>query len=360
MKLTLAHTQLLEQKGYFIVSTVLSDTSIAAILLELNTNIYFLMVQTELSQTQRDTQYIPLTFITKDSLKYSTQPLMLYAWDGKPCVMLNKTEAYYFYDLDQAPKRINIGGVDEFTEDLFLCKHHFNSSTHSDNDLIAISLRQRGGTMNSMPRHFGILKMDIAALSLSWVFVGEVNTTTNPSLTNALLSTVGMGFDTPKIDSLMIKDNTLFSFCPGVDDSNVSRWGMDFYAICKSAITIKDGNLMLSPFETVYESSNLTAMQPKKSGAFGFFSSCGKTAVLTPVFSSDDWKGKPKLYDFASDSLQDLALPRGVSKGHILQCTASYMWFSKSVVEFIKDPNDPNNPYPPHTEQTTLFCLKCG
>jgi hypothetical protein len=105
--------------------------------------------------------------------------------------MLDKTQAYYFHDLKQAPKSIAIDGVDEWTEDLFINRQGLHSTTLSDTDLMAIGLKQRGGTLDSTPRWFGLLKMDSHALSLRWVYTGTIQAQTAPEAQTNLLSTLG-------------------------------------------------------------------------------------------------------------------------------------------------------------------------
>jgi hypothetical protein len=351
MKYTLANTVNIKHNGGFVARTALSEHSIAAVLHDDVLRCYFLVVQTQLADAQQRTEYFELPFITDEHFKYSLRPLTLFAWNGKPCVMLDKTQAYYFHDFDQAPKSIVIDGVDEWTEDLSINRQGFHSTTLSDNDFMAIGMKQRGGTLDTPPRWFGLLKMDSHALSLRWVYTGTIQAQAAPVAQTSLLSTLGQGLYEPKVDSLMIHDKTLSIFCPGVDDSNVERWGMDFYCIATAQLSHSANEIEVSTFKTEYESAHLSLMSPKKSGAYGFFSSSADAAIFTPLFSNDDWKGKPKRYDFASKKIQDIALPRGMSKGYILQLSADFIWYVKTERQITADA-----PWP--MTQTILHCLR--
>ena len=124
----------------------------------------------------------------------------------------------------------------------------------------------------------------------------------------------------------------------------------------KKTNIVKSGEkYTLENVRTIYESESQDPFTAKKTGAFGFFSTSGDALLLTPVFASDDWKGKPKLYDLASNSLQDIAMPRGVSKGRFLQITQSHAWYHKSVL--VTTPKDQLDYSKPAIFQTTLFCL---
>jgi hypothetical protein len=92
---------------------------------------------------------------------------------------MDKDLAFYFHDLSQSQERIDIGGVAEWTEVLQFNRHHFQSSTLSDRNLIAISWKGSGDSMNQEPRHFGVLEMDDVAQTLRWVYSGHSNVTSN-------------------------------------------------------------------------------------------------------------------------------------------------------------------------------------
>ena len=98
--------------------------------------------------------------------------------------------------------------------------------------------------MNAKPRCFGLLKMDTQAQSLRWVYSGEL-AESSPSVANVILNNAGMVSTTLKIDSLLIRNNTLYVFCPGVADSNVERWGMDFYCAKQANIVQSTGQYNL-------------------------------------------------------------------------------------------------------------------
>ncbi len=89
----------------------------------------------------------------------------------------------------------------------------------------------------------------------------------------------------PKVDTAMLKDNELYVFSSGGQVTSVNKWGMDYYAFIKS-------NLNGKVVETFIDSGDLHSIDQKKRGVNGLLGSSQKYLMLTPVFQSDEWKGK--------------------------------------------------------------------
>ena len=111
--------------------------------------------------------------------------------------------------------------------------------------------------------------------------------------------------ETPKIDSLKIIDKDIYVFTSGESTTSVNKWGMDYYALAKIS---KDGTVI----EKLLESDSLK-QDGKKGGVNGIFTD-SDYVIMTPLFKTDDWKGKQKLFSLTAREYFDIGLPRGMSK----------------------------------------------
>ena len=111
--------------------------------------------------------------------------------------------------------------------------------------------------------------------------------------------------ETPKIDSLKIIDKDIYVFTSGESTTSVNKWGMDYYALAKIS---KDGTVI----EKLLESDSLK-QDGKKGGVNGKFTD-SDYVIMTPLFKTDDWKGKQKLFSLTAREYFDIGLPRGMSK----------------------------------------------
>ena len=111
--------------------------------------------------------------------------------------------------------------------------------------------------------------------------------------------------ETPKIDSLKIIDKDIYVFTSGESTTSVNKWGMDYYALAKIS---KDGTVI----EKLLESDCLK-QDGKKGGVNGIFTD-SDYVIMTPLFKTDDWKGKQKLFSLTAREYFDIGLPRGMTK----------------------------------------------
>ncbi|AJH15042.1 hypothetical protein [Myroides profundi] len=133
----------------------------------------------------------------------------------------------------------------------------------------------------------------------------------------------------PKLDTAMLKDNALYTFTSGAKVTSINKWGMDYYACCKGNINGRIEELLL-------DSGNLEGKDGKKRGVNGLFSSSQRYLMLTPVFQSDEWKGKQKIFSLESNVLEDITFPRGFGKypqiiEHLEDCFWVYLRDSKEI-----------------------------
>ena len=111
--------------------------------------------------------------------------------------------------------------------------------------------------------------------------------------------------ETPKIDSLKIANRDIYAFLSGESTTSVNRWGMDYYALAKIST---DGTVV----EKLLESDYLK-QSGKKGGVNGMFTD-SDYVVMTPLFKTDDWKGKQKFFSLTAREYFDIGFPRGMSK----------------------------------------------
>lgn len=111
--------------------------------------------------------------------------------------------------------------------------------------------------------------------------------------------------DTPKIDSMKIFNQEIYAFISGESTTSVNKWGMDYYALAKISA---EGKVI----EKFLESDNLK-QSGKKGGANGIFTD-SEHVIMTPLFKTDDWKGKQKLFSFIAREYFDIGFPRGMTK----------------------------------------------
>jgi len=171
-------------------------------------------------------------------------------------------------------------------------------------------------------RNIGYLELDLAKGAARWVaFMGIPEKDLFPgrsddSRENNLI----------KFDSALMKEDEVYFFCPGAKMGSVNKWGMDWYALWK---TNRRGKIK----DILFDSGPLEWIDQKKRGVHGVFSYSGRYAILTPHFHSDEWKGKQKLFDLSTRDWIDVQMPRGLTKGLILQHTGTRFWVSSHTDE---------------------------
>ena len=147
-------------------------------------------------------------------------------------------------------------------------------------------------------RYFALLELDLAKKHAEWLYFSSID---KKGLTHHDDSTE----NTPKIDSLKLSNQEIYAFISGESTTSVNKWGMDYYALAKISV---DGEVL----ETFLESDNLK-IAGKKGGVNGRFTD-SDYVILTPLFKSDDWKGKQKLFSLTTGAYFDIVFPRGMSK----------------------------------------------
>ncbi len=163
-----------------------------------------------------------------------------------------------------------------------------------------------------IPRYIAFLKIDIINKQANWEHWTSLETKSFAHHDEAKYP--------PKIDSVILKNNELYIFTSGGKITSVNKWGMDYYAFVKSN---KKGVVI----DFLLDSGSLHSIDDKKRGVNGQFSSSGKYLMLTPVFQSDEWKGKQKIFSLELNEIFDITFPQGFGKyPQVIQHLGDYFW----------------------------------
>ena len=114
----------------------------------------------------------------------------------------------------------------------------------------------------------------------------------------------------PQIGSLMIKDEAIYAFIEAdiINPCSLSQFKFYWYL----EIT-KDG-----VYKKKIWGQEKLAKLPGKQGVRGKFSADKEYLILSPVFKTDEWKGKQKLLRLSDTELLDIIFPRGFTKDRIM------------------------------------------
>jgi tricorn protease-like protein len=257
-----------------------------------------------------ETKDIPLNYL-ETFTKTDNKPI-LFAKGGSFGIIKNPNELFIYQNMNDMPNRIEIDGKKLFQAVLPSETRLCYPNPISNGDMLPVCF-QHTTFLGVDARYVAFLSMNIEKQKARW------ESWTN--LDNKKFPVVYPGQqDPPKIDSVMVKDDSVFVFTSGGSITSVNKWGMDYYGIVK---TTKKGEII----ETLLDSGNLRAIDRKKRGVNGVFSSSQKYAILTPVFQSDEWKGKQKLFSIETKELIEVEFPRGFDKyPQIVQHSGLYFW----------------------------------
>lgn len=147
-------------------------------------------------------------------------------------------------------------------------------------------------------RCFALLEFDVAAKCAEWECFSTIDK-------KAFTHQDDNHDDTPKIDSIKISNKEIYAFIPGSSQTSVNKWGMNYYALVKIS---EDGKVI----EKLIESDNLKK-DGKKGGINGRFTD-SQYVIMTPLFKTDDWKGKQKVFSLSTREYSNITFPRGMTK----------------------------------------------
>ena len=165
----------------------------------------------------------------------------------------------------------------------------------SDSSLIPVCFENKA--YYDLSRCFALLDIDFKGRKAKWKSFLEID---KQGFVNHDESNEEM----PKIDSLKILNNEIFAFTSGESTTSVNKWGLDYYALAK----ISDKGKVV---EKYIESDNLKKAG-NKGGVNGVFTD-SDYVILTPLFKSDEWKGKQRVFSINNGEYFDIGFPKGMS-----------------------------------------------
>ena len=130
-------------------------------------------------------------------------------------------------------------------------------------------------------------------------------------------------YNYPQIGSMMINDDSIYVF---LEADIVNPAGLSTYKYYWYVEITKDGVYK----KKIWGAERLDKLQGKR-GVRGKFSADKKYLILSPIFKTDEWKGKQKLLRLSDLELLDITLPRGYSKFRVLDIFDKNVFISDEV-----------------------------
>ena len=130
-------------------------------------------------------------------------------------------------------------------------------------------------------------------------------------------------YNYPQIGSMMIKDDAIYVF---LESDIVNPAGLSTYKYYWYVEITKDGVYK----KKMWGAERLDKLQGKR-GVRGKFSADKKYLILSPIFKTDEWKGKQKLLRLSDLELLDITLTRGYSKFRVLDIFDEHAFISDEV-----------------------------
>ena len=134
-------------------------------------------------------------------------------------------------------------------------------------------------------------------------------------------------YNYPQIGSMMIKDDAIYVF---LEADIVNPVGLSSYKYYWYVEITKDGVYK----KKIWGKEKLEKLQGKH-GVRGKFSADKKYLIISPIFKTDEWKGKQKLLRLSDLELLDITLPRGYSKFRVTDIFDEHAFISDEVNKII-------------------------
>lgn len=300
MKLELIKSWTFDSINYVCGNVALDNDTLVVLTIDKEEKYCILVLQ------QENTIHIPLPYL--DSFLDNDDKPVLFSLNGKFGIVATQTELYYYSDFESNPEKITIKNSGFFTKTIPKSARKRYKITISDNNILAICFEDK--LFAGAARYYGLLEIDITQKSAKWLDFSNIDS-------NAFSFHSDKSYP-PKIDSLQLLKNELFAFVSGGSITSVNKWGMDYYGLVKIS---KQGKVL----EKYIDSGNLKIGEKKK-GVNGVFTANRDYVIMTPVFQSDDWKGKQKVYSLKSKNFLEIELPRGKTKFKIIQSIENNFW----------------------------------
>lgn len=257
------------------------------------------------SETDDSDKYCVLVLSSSDIKKIEicncsedrrNSPVLFRFEEGFGIIKKGQQCEYYTGDFS-SPERLSIKNGDSVLQNIVPKKaqqRYFQVT--SDSSLIPVCFENN--VYYGDARCFALLEFDITKKYAEWKSFSNIDK-------KAFTHRDDRRDETPKIDSLKIANREIYAFLSGESTTSVNKWGMDYYALAKISA---DGTVV----EKFLESDNLK-QSSKKGGVNGVLTD-SDYVVMTPLFKTDEWKGKQKLFSLTVRKYFDISLPRGMSK----------------------------------------------
>lgn len=142
---------------------------------------------------------------------------------------------------------------------------------------------------------------------------------------DGLYHKMDFNYNYPQIGSMMIKDDAIYVF---LEADIVNPVGLSAYKYYWYVEITKDGAYK----KKIWGKEKLEKLQGKH-GVRGKFSADKKYLIISPIFKTDEWKGKQKLLRLSDLELLDIILPRGYSKFRVMDIFDEHAFISDEVNE---------------------------
>ena len=127
----------------------------------------------------------------------------------------------------------------------------------------------------------------------------------------------------PQIGSLMIKDNSIYAF---VESDTINPCRLSQFKYYWYLELTQDGIYK----RKIWGKEKLEKLA-QKHGLRGKFSAQKEYLILSPIFKTDEWKGKQKLLRLSDQALLDITFPKGYSKFRIMDIWDNHVFISDEV-----------------------------
>ncbi|WP_350350763.1 hypothetical protein ABS642_15220 [Microbacterium sp. A8/3-1] len=149
-----------------------------------------------------------------------------------------------------------------------------------------------------------IARLRIEADAVSWVRMDLLDGSDYPMAGGRTSSAPG-GVKAPIVGDVIDVDGIRFVAAQGSDTMSVNKYGSDFFTLAEL-----DGAGRVT--RRVFEESGWKK-QPGKHGIRARFTSDRASVILSPVFSSGEWKGRQRMLSLADGALHEVPLIRGAA-----------------------------------------------
>lgn len=190
-------------------------------------------------------------------------------------------------------------GFPQFSKSLSNYKYAGNS----DDNIVPILFTDSG----LLPVYIAQLQIDVENSEASWLNIQYWDNKTGIDLEAASFQRPARPF---AILHALRKQESTYTFGIGHRDSGYLKSGMDY----SDLVTINNTGAIN---DTLFTLGRLYK-EDKKGGKECIFSSSGRYAILTPVYKSDDWKNRQRLFDLQTHELIEVTLPGEVSGFRII------------------------------------------